>query len=132
MLDIYVLGLVTLSELLHKSQTVRVHTQFQSPAHNTIFYLLLMAYGKNMRLLFTVNCYQMHLVNVQTNLDLRNTTVGYGFHFQHRNSRTFPIDSLGMCRTRLSERISKYQQLKKKSAATALSIVLTSAHIQMT
>jgi hypothetical protein len=22
---------------------------------------------------------------------LRNTTLGYGFHFQHRNSRTFPI-----------------------------------------
>jgi hypothetical protein len=29
-------------------------------------------------------------------------------------------------------RISKYQQLKKKSAATALNIVLASAHIQMT
>jgi hypothetical protein len=27
--------------------------------------------------------------------------------------------------------ISKYQQLKKKSAATALNIVLASAHIQM-
>jgi hypothetical protein len=37
-----------------------------------------------------------------------------------------------MCRIRLSEGISKYQQLKKKSAATALSIVLASAHIQMT
>jgi hypothetical protein len=33
---------------------------------------------------------------------------------------------------RLSEGISKYQQLKKKSAATALNTVLTSAHIQMT
>jgi hypothetical protein len=29
-------------------------------------------------------------------------------------------------------RISKYQQLKKKSAATALNTVLASAHIQMT
>jgi hypothetical protein len=28
--------------------------------------------------------------------------------------------------------ISKYQQLKKKSAATALNAVLTSAHIKMT
>jgi hypothetical protein len=30
------------------------------------------------------------------------------------------------------ERISKYQQLKKKSTATALNIVLASAHIQIT
>jgi hypothetical protein len=28
------------------------------------------------------------------NLGLRNTALGYGFHFQHRNSRTFPIESL--------------------------------------
>jgi hypothetical protein len=33
---------------------------------------------------------------------------------------------------RLSKGISKYQQLKKKSAATALNTVLASAHIQMT
>jgi hypothetical protein len=39
---------------------------------------------------------------------------------------------LGMCGIRLSEGISKYQQLKKKSAATALNTVLASAHIQMT
>jgi hypothetical protein len=39
---------------------------------------------------------------------------------------------LGTCRIRLSEGISKYQQLKKKSAATALNIVFASAHIQMT
>jgi hypothetical protein len=32
--------------------------------------------------------------NIRTNLDLRNTTLGYGFHFQQRNSRTFPIESL--------------------------------------
>jgi hypothetical protein len=30
---------------------------------------------------------------LKTNLDLWNTTLGYGFHFQHRNSRTFPIES---------------------------------------
>jgi hypothetical protein len=35
-------------------------------------------------------------------------------------------------RIRLSEGISKYQQLKKKSAATALNTVLASAHTQMT
>jgi hypothetical protein len=29
--------------------------------------------------------------NPQTNLDLWNTTVGYGFHFKHRNHRTLPI-----------------------------------------
>jgi hypothetical protein len=33
-------------------------------------------------------------INTQTNMDLRNTTMGYGFHFQHRHSRTFPIESL--------------------------------------
>jgi hypothetical protein len=37
-----------------------------------------------------------------------------------------------MCQIRLSEGISKYQQLKKKSAAAALNTVLASAHIQMT
>jgi hypothetical protein len=29
--------------------------------------------------------------NTQTSLDLRNTTVGYGFHFKHRNPRTLSI-----------------------------------------
>jgi hypothetical protein len=53
-------------------------------------------------------------------------------------SRTFPIDSLAhdselnTQRIRLSEGISKYQQLKKKSADTALNTVLASAQIQMT
>jgi hypothetical protein len=28
------------------------------------------------------------------NPDLQNATLGYGFHFQHRNYRTFPIESL--------------------------------------
>jgi hypothetical protein len=36
-----------------------------------------------------------HILNTQTNLDLRNTTLRYGFHFQRRNSRTLPIESLG-------------------------------------
>jgi hypothetical protein len=27
-------------------------------------------------------------------MDLRNTTLGYGFHFQQRNSRTFPIERI--------------------------------------
>jgi hypothetical protein len=66
--------------------------------------------------------------NTQTNLDLRNTTLGYGFHFQHRHPRKYPIESLehynwkhlDTCRIRLSQGISKHQQLKKKSAATAL------------
>jgi hypothetical protein len=71
--------------------------------------------------------------NTQTKLDLRNITLRYGLHFQHRNSRMFPIESLAhdSGRTFVSEGISKYQQLKKKSAATALNIVLASAHIQM-
>jgi hypothetical protein len=37
-----------------------------------------------------------------------------------------------MILTWLSEGISKYKQLKTKPAATALNIVLASAHIQMT
>jgi hypothetical protein len=36
-----------------------------------------------------------------------------------------------MCRIRILEGFSKYQQLKKKSAATALNTVLASAYIQM-
>jgi hypothetical protein len=31
--------------------------------------------------------------STQTNLDLQNTTLGYGFHFQHRNPRTLPMQS---------------------------------------
>jgi hypothetical protein len=42
------------------------------------------------------------------------------------------VDAPWYVQIRLSEGISKYQQLKKKSAATALNIVLTSAHIKMT
>jgi hypothetical protein len=29
--------------------------------------------------------------NTQTNQDLWNTTLGYGFHIKHRNPRTLPI-----------------------------------------
>jgi hypothetical protein len=32
--------------------------------------------------------------HIQTNPDLRNKTLGYGFHFQHRNPRTLPIENL--------------------------------------
>jgi hypothetical protein len=75
-----------------------------------------------------------------TSFQKLNTTLGYSFHFQHRNSRTFTIKSLVnysgctlVCAEySLSEGISKYQQLKKKSYATTLNTVLASAHIQMT
>jgi hypothetical protein len=69
-----------------------------------------------------------------------NTALGYSFHFQHRNSKTFTIKSLVhdsehalVCAEYgLSKGISKYQHIKNKSYATALNIVLASAHIQMT
>jgi hypothetical protein len=32
--------------------------------------------------------------NTQTNLDLWNTTLGYGFHIQHRSFGTFPVEDL--------------------------------------
>jgi hypothetical protein len=52
--------------------------------------------------------------------DLGNTTLGTGFHFQHRNPRALPIESFAHDSGRtLSEGISKHEQLKKKSAATA-------------
>jgi hypothetical protein len=41
-----------------------------------------------------VTCYKQQTSHPQTNLDLRNTTLVYGFHFQHRHSRMFPIESL--------------------------------------
>jgi hypothetical protein len=44
--------------------------------------------------LSTSNRLLIYIKHTQTNLDLLNTTLGYGFHFQHRNSRTFPIESL--------------------------------------
>jgi hypothetical protein len=45
---------------------------------------------------------------------------------------TFPVLAHGTCRIRLSEGISRYRQLKKKSAAIYLSTVHISAHTQMT
>jgi hypothetical protein len=41
-------------------------------------------------------------------------------------------DAPGYVPNTVSEGISKYRQLKKKSAATALNAVFTSVHIQMT
>jgi hypothetical protein len=49
-------------------------------------------------------------------------------HFQPKSLRMIVDD--GTCRIRLSEGIPKHQQLKKKSAATALNTVLASAHTQ--
>jgi hypothetical protein len=34
------------------------------------------------------------ILDTQTNLDIRNRTLEYGFHFQHRKSRMLPIESL--------------------------------------
>jgi hypothetical protein len=55
----------------------------------------------------------------------------HGFHFQHKNSRTFPIESIAhdSGRTLVCAEYG-YQQLKKKSAATALNTALASAHTQ--
>jgi hypothetical protein len=44
--------------------------------------------------LSTSNTFLIYKTILKTNLDLWNTTLGYGFHFQHRNSITFPIESL--------------------------------------
>jgi hypothetical protein len=78
-------------------------------------------------------------INIQTNLDLRNTTLGYGFHFQHRKSRTFPIESLAYevdapwyVPNTVIRRDLQIPTVKKKSAATILNTVFASVHIQMT
>jgi hypothetical protein len=42
--------------------------------------------------------------NTETNLDLRNASLGYGFHFPHRHSRMFPIESLAHDSGRASAR----------------------------
>jgi hypothetical protein len=44
------------------------------------------------------------LCNAQTNLDLRNTTLGYGFHIQQRNFGTFPVEDLAHVSRRTSVR----------------------------
>jgi hypothetical protein len=68
--------------------------------------------------------------------DLRTTTLGYSFHLQHRNSRTVPIESLahdsGCTLVRDKYGCPKGSPDTKRSAATALNIVLASAHTQMT
>jgi hypothetical protein len=52
-----------------------------------------------------------HIQNTQTNLDLQNTTMGYGIHFQHRNPTTLPIE-IPVCDSgRISEH-AKYGYLK--------------------
>jgi hypothetical protein len=76
-------------------------------------------------------------LNTQTNLDVRNTTLGYGFHFQHRTSRTFTIEALRLIVDApwyvSNTVIQRDLQIptKKKSTTTALNVVLASAHIQM-
>jgi hypothetical protein len=73
--------------------------------------------------------------NTLTNPDLRNATLGYGFHFQHRNFGTFVIESLahdsGRTMVRAEFGYTKGSP-KKKSNATVLNTVPASAHTQMT
>jgi hypothetical protein len=61
------------------------------------------------------------VIVVRGNLDISLSEI-YFIHEIH----------LVMCRIRLSEGISNYQQLKKKYTSTALNTVLASAHIHMT
>jgi hypothetical protein len=55
--------------------------------------------------------------NTETNLDVRNTTLGHGFHFQHKNSRTFPIESFAYYCGRTLVR-AKYDYLKDLQTST--------------
>jgi hypothetical protein len=55
-----------------------------------------------------------YIKNTEINMDLRNTTLGYGFHFQHRNSRTFPIESLAHDNPPLQLSIQSSPQLTYK------------------
>jgi hypothetical protein len=58
-------------------------------------------------------------------MQLRGTASTSNIEISERyQSKALRMTLLGMCRIRLSERISKHQQLKKKSAATALNTVL--------
>jgi hypothetical protein len=52
-------------------------------------------------------------------------------HFQSETLRMMWM-LLGTCRIRLTEEISRYQQLKKKSSTTAPNTVIAPAHTQMT
>jgi hypothetical protein len=69
----------------------------------------------------------------QTNLDLRDVTLGYGFHFQHGNPRTLPIESFehgsghGLVR---AENSYPKGSPNTESAATALNTALPSAHTE--
>jgi hypothetical protein len=56
--------------------------------------------------------------NTQTNLDLQNTALGYGFHFQHRHSRTFPSESLAY-NTGRTLVCAKYSYLKAPQNTSA-------------
>jgi UV DNA damage repair endonuclease len=66
----------------------RLHLEQRSRMLELYLHYPIRLYGAKEHL----SVYRPH--NTQTNLDLRNTTLGYGFHFQRRNSRTFPIESL--------------------------------------
>jgi hypothetical protein len=72
--------------------------------------------------------------NAHINLDLRNTTLGYGFRFQHRNTRTVPIDSFAheSGRNMVRAEYGYPKGFPNKSAATALNTVLASEHTQST
>jgi hypothetical protein len=78
-------------------------------------------------------------MKTQTNLGLWNTTLRYGFHFQHRNLRTLQIESFAhildapwFVTNKVIEGISKHRQLKKKPTTTALNTVFTSVLTQTT
>jgi hypothetical protein len=76
---------------------------------------------------------EIYVLNI--NLDLRNTTPGYGFHFQHGNFlQRFQSKTLRMVRAEYGypKGSPDNKELKKKSAATALNTVPASVHTQMT
>jgi hypothetical protein len=72
----------------------------------------------------TPNRFLVYFLILQTHYMFKNVS--------NRKPCAWQWTHLGTCRIRLSEGISKLQQLKKKSAATALNTELASAHIQMT
>jgi hypothetical protein len=66
----------------HKTETTRNHL------HQNV-----LATGTQVKTLYKQ---QNSLIqsNTQTNLDVRNTTLVYGFHVQHRHFGTFPVEDL--------------------------------------
>jgi hypothetical protein len=68
------------------------------------------------------------------NLGSMNKTLGHGFHFQHRNSRTPSIESPShdSGRTLVRAEYGYPKGSPNKSAATALNTVLASTHAQTT